>query len=510
MNSSIFPSDSRSFFGAHRWLLILTLVILFSAGLGIRMYRLTDPPLDVHPTRQLHSALMARGMYYQTATDIPKWQQKMAVQQWKREPVIEPPIMENLVAFSYKLAGGEYLWLSRIVSSIFWLLGGLALFGLARDLTNADGGIVAAAFFLFIPYAVSSSRSFQPDPLMVSLITASLWAFNKWRTKSGWKWAVIAGILSGLSMFVKNVSIFFLLIPFAAVIFSRGWKTMIRSVQMWVLAILAAIPAAVYTLYNTLVTHEMDQQFNLRFFPNLWVTPSNYVMWFSQISVVVTWAGFFLGLMGVLFYKGKEERAYLFSLWAAYVVYGLTFAYHIGTHDYYQLPLVPIVSISLAPLGCLLFNRLLEINPGKVFKPALGVLCAAALVGAFWVNWSAIKANNFSDQPAFWRSLGDKLRGSSTLALTQDYGYRLEYYGWDNAENWPASGDFYVRELAGKPKSDILKKIENDIQGRQYFLVTLMDDFDRQPVLKEYLNANYPVEKGDGYLIYDLTHPLKP
>lgn len=510
MDSSHFFSDSRSYFGSRRWLLILSLVVMFGAAAAIRMVRLTDPPLDVHPTRQLHSALMARGMYYQTLTDLPDWQKKMAIQQWKREPVIEPPVMEYLVAFSYRLAGGEYLWLARIFSSVFWLLGGLALFGLARDLTNADGGMVAAAFYLFLPYAVSSSRSFQPDPLMVSLISASLWSFNRWRMKGSWKWALCAGILSGLSLFVKNVSVFFLLIPFAAVILSRGLKGMVHSRQMWALVILAALPAGIYTIYNTLVTHQMDQQFNLRFFPNLWVTPSNYVMWFSQICAVVTWGGFFLGLAGALLYREKEKRVLVFSLWTAYLLYGLTFAYHIGTHDYYQLPLVLIVSLSLAPLGSWLFSLLLEANPGKLIQPALAVFCAAALLGAFWVNWSALNAHDFSGEPAFWRSLGDKLRGSSTVALTQDYGYRLEYYGWMNAENWPASGDFYVRELAGKPKSDILKKIQNDIQGKQYFLVTLLDDFDRQSELKEYLNKTYPVEKGDGYLIYNLTQPLNP
>lgn len=474
------------------------------------MVNLTDPPLDVHPTRQLHSALMARGMYYQNLTNIPDWQKKMAVQQWKREPVIEPPVMENLVAFSYRLAGGEYLWLSRIISSIFWLLGGAALFLLTRDLTNVDGGVISLAFYLFLPYAVASSRSFQPDPLMVSLITVSLWAFNCWRIKGTWKWAIIAGILSGLALFVKNVSVFFLFIPFAAVIVSRGLKKMVRSGEIWLIAGLAALPAVVYTLYNTLITHQMDQQFNLRFFPNLWVTPSNYVLWFSQIVYVITWGGFFLGAAGAFLFREKEVRVYIFSLWAAYVIYGLTFAYHIGTHDYYQLPLVAIVSLSLAPLGDRLFKGLLESNPWKFARLVIGIVCAAALVGIFWVNWSAINANDFSAQPAFWRSLGDKLRGSSTVALTQDYGYRLEYYGWDNAANWPASGDFYVRELAGKPKSDILKRIKNDIQGKQYFLVTLLDDFDRQPELKEYLNTTYPVESGQGYLLYDLTHPLTP
>ena len=92
------PSDNQSFF-APRWLLILALVLLFVIGLGIRLYDLTDLPLDFHPTRQLLSALKARGMYNQTAPGIPDWQKKMSVQQWKTKSEIEPEVFERLVQF---------------------------------------------------------------------------------------------------------------------------------------------------------------------------------------------------------------------------------------------------------------------------------------------------------------------------------------------------------------------------------------------------------------------------
>ena len=57
----------------------ITILLLLLLGLGIRLLDLTDPPLDIHPTRQLHSALMARGMYYQGRTDVPEWQVTTAV-----------------------------------------------------------------------------------------------------------------------------------------------------------------------------------------------------------------------------------------------------------------------------------------------------------------------------------------------------------------------------------------------------------------------------------------------
>ncbi len=41
------------------------LFALLAAGFGVRMVNLKDPPLDFHPVRQLRSALIARGLYYQ-------------------------------------------------------------------------------------------------------------------------------------------------------------------------------------------------------------------------------------------------------------------------------------------------------------------------------------------------------------------------------------------------------------------------------------------------------------
>ena len=44
-----------------------------------------------------------------------------------------------------------------------------------------------------------------------------------------------------------------------------------------------------------------------------------------------------------------------------------SFNYHIATHDYYHLPFIPIVGLSLAPLGDWFFGRLREAT-----APALG------------------------------------------------------------------------------------------------------------------------------------------
>ena len=44
-----------------RWGAVL---LILAAGLALRLFDLTDQPLDFHPTRQLRSAIIERGMYY--------------------------------------------------------------------------------------------------------------------------------------------------------------------------------------------------------------------------------------------------------------------------------------------------------------------------------------------------------------------------------------------------------------------------------------------------------------
>jgi hypothetical protein len=78
---------------------LLFLLLLLVLGWAIRLYDLDEPPLDFHPTRQLFSALKARGIYYAAHPQLlPSWQLEFALQQSRELPTIEPEILEHLVA----------------------------------------------------------------------------------------------------------------------------------------------------------------------------------------------------------------------------------------------------------------------------------------------------------------------------------------------------------------------------------------------------------------------------
>lgn len=500
---------SSSFFGTHR-LVTLIVVLVFALGAGIRLFDLTDLPLDFNPTRQLFSAIKARGMYYQYAPGVPAWQREMAIAQWEAKADVEPPVIETMTAGAY-LVFGEHVWFGRVIASVSWLLGGLALYGLSRRIASTDGALLALLYYLFLDFGVIASRSFQPDPLMIGLTLASLWAFDHWLEKGTWKRAILAGLLSGMAIFVKNVAIFPLLAAFGLMILAlHKAKATLKNPQAWVLAALTALPTAIYLVNGLYISKDVELAVGLRFFPSLWIDPGFYVRWKNIINNTLGFGAFLLALLGIFLLKSGKERALLTGALLGYLIYGLALSYHISTHNYYQLPLIIFISLSLSVVGKTLFQRLAEMNGNSIWvRLAVAAILLVGIGAEIWAVRVELAREDFRTEPQFWAELGDKL-GHTTpvLGLTQDYGNRLAYWGWQYVEEWPTTGDQNLRELAGKSKEfeDIFA---DRIEGKKYFVITNFNQFERQPDLKDRLLSSYPIlEQTEQYLIFDLEHPV--
>jgi len=509
---------SNSFF-TTRIARTLALVLLFSISLAIRLYDLTDLPLDFHPTRQLVSVIKARGLYYaeRQPDGIPTWQLETGIAQANRKADIEPIIFEKLVAFTYRFTG-EKIWVARIYSSLFWLVGGVFLFLLVRDLVSFEGALLSTAYYLLFPYAILGSRSFQPDPLMVMLILAFWWMFHRWtdltrpfrspspiRRGEQWIKALLAGLLGGLAIYIKFSAAFFVIGAALGLALSRfTLRELLRNIQVWAMAVLGVLPAAAYIIYGTFIAGYLGGQFSGRFIPSLLLNPLNYLAWQTKASHAAGAVFIALGLLGFFLAKEQRVRIFLYGLWGAYILYGLFFDYHIATHDYYHLPFIPIVAVSLSPLGDWFFARLTEATSSRWMRSAVYVILLYAVLAVVWDVRNEMKAVDYRPQAAMWAEIGGKVdHKKNVVGLTQDYGSRLQYWGLTTAENWYTSGDEYYLELRGsKPLFD--KAFDEVMKRRDYFLVTDFDELKLQPELKARLSMYQIFAEGDGYVIYNL------
>jgi hypothetical protein len=418
-------------------------------------------------------------------------------------------VFERLVAWTYGLTG-EHLWIARIYASLFWLAGGIFLFLLAREFVSFEGALVSTAYYLIFPYAILGSRSFQPDPLMVLLILAFWWIFSRWSHSPSWTKVILAGLLGGFAIFIKFSAAFFVIGGALGLALSRfSFRGLLRNGQVWILAVLGALPALLYLVYGIFIRGDLASQFSGRFIPALLFSPLNYLQWEVKASMAAGGVFIMLGLLGLFLPQDKRLRSFLVGLWAAYLLYGSFFNYHIATHDYYHLPFIPIVALSLAPLGEWFFTRLTEMSALRWTKIAVSAILLYGLFSVLWDVRNQMKAVDYRPQATMWAEIGEQFdHNARVIALTQDYGSRLEYWGWRRFATWPYTGDAGYANIRGGVFSfdDLFNRYASKMS---YFLVTDFDELERQSQLKERLYSFYPVSaEGDGYLIFDLKNPI--
>jgi len=502
----------------------VALIVIFALALAIRLYDATDLPLEFHSTRQLLSLLKARGMYYETRTDVSPEERAFAVQQWNLRASVEPEFFERIVAWTYQFTG-EQVWVARVYSSAFWLIGGIFLFLLARRLTSEDGAIAATAVYILLPYAIIASRSFQPDPLMTMLIIIFLWAVWEWSSAKSlnhkgdegsrrktfvtlrdpsWLMALLAGLFGGLAIFIKFPAAFFVIGgDLGAVLSHRSMKEALKDPQLYVMAFLGILPGAGYLIYGIFVQDFLGQQFGGRFIPTLFLSPSYYVGWLNMLNLVIGGFTLMLALLGLFFFDDKKRRL-LLGLWAGYALFGFYFNFHIHTHDYYSLPLIPIVALSIAPLIDFLLAKLAQLTTTNFLRLSSFLFLLLGLIASTWNVRNQLNATDYRPQAEMWAEIRTITDGYNLAGLTQDYGARLAYWGWQNISSWPTSGDLrYSNERGGNQN---LEETFNELASKKdLFLVTDFDDLERQTFLREKLNT-YPIfAEGDGYMIYLLN-----
>ncbi|HSL43198.1 MAG TPA: glycosyltransferase family 39 protein, partial [Anaerolineales bacterium] len=415
-----------------------------------------------------------------------------------------------LVAYTYRFTG-EQLWVARVYSSLFWLVGGIFLFLLVRELVSFEGALISTAHYLLFPYAIIGSRSFQPDPLMVALVLAFWWIFARWARSASWLTAVLAGLVGGFAIYVKFSAAFFVIGGALGLALSRyTFRDLLKNAQVWIMALLGALPAGLYVIDGVFIRGNLANAFSGRFVPALLLNPLNYLQWEVKASMAAGGVFIMLGLLGLFLVKDRNLRIFLYGLWGAYILYGLYFNYHAATHDYYHLPFIPIVAISLAPLGDWFFTYLTGTAVQRWARAAVSLILIYGLFSVVWDVRNQMKAVDYRPEAEMWAEIGEQFeRGERVIGLIEDYGSRLEYWGWRRFSTWPYGGDVAFANIREGVFSfeDLFDRYSSKMS---YFLVTDFDELDRQPQLKERLLNFYPVSaEGDGYLIFDLKHPIQ-
>ena len=168
----------------------------------------------------------------------------------------------------------------------------------------------------------------------------------------------------------------------------------------------------------------------------------------------------------------------LAGLWSAYLLFGLFFDYHVATHDYYHLPLIAIVAVSMAPLADMLWEQFARVGfaavdvNGRLSRSSCmrvfsGALAGQVAAGCRRLSTSGRHVERDRRPAGSWSERG---------GLDPGLRLPLAYWGWQNAIIWPSTGDARVSTGTRRIRSSSRSNSSKLTLGNTYFLVTDFDE----------------------------------
>lgn len=478
---------------------------LLVAAFMLRLDGIDRPSLA---TRELHNALLAREYYFGSGFGLPAWKQQVLVELRRSVQPVEPPVLDHVAAWGYRLTGGENLWFPRLISALSWVLGGLLLYQVARRITSRTGGFVALALYLFWPYGVVISRLYMPDPLMVSLILAgALTVIRFWEQPSARRLAAATGVAAVATAIKPGIALIFLgALLTALALADRAFLRTIRRGVLPAFVVGAAVPTAAYYVYGSYIRHFLASEGDAanRLQPHLVATQWFWRGWWQQLSTALSFpqqqrvlalVPLAAGLAGLLVVRSGRPRAILVGLSFGYVVYAVAVAGYTADNAYYAVPLLPILALAIGSLAGYVTDRATVMRPATLGAVG-GLVLLIVAAGAYKSRPTGVDTAAIAD----YRRIGE-ITHHTTRAVIVDERLRTPamYWGWIVGHYWyqptpgqdlPSSGDPFPGWV--------------DAVRASYLIVTDVSELRTERRLVQMTRGLPIVARTDSYAVYDV------
>jgi 4-amino-4-deoxy-L-arabinose transferase-like glycosyltransferase len=481
------------------------LVLLFLVAIPFRLQDIHQPSGILLADREYRAALISRSYYFDNAESIPAWRKRVARVSKEREGPLEPPIFEFLVSSVYRAVDGEHLWIARVLSSVFWLIGGAFLYLVARKVASVEAALAGTAYYLFVPLGIRASRSFQPDTLMIMMFLFSLWLILRHCDRPSRSRLLTAAAVTGFTLLIRPLVLFTLIGAFLSLaIYREGARRVTTSSHCWLFVILSFVPVVAYYGLYGVVAGFLHWKVGTSFMPHLFSSQVYWREWLLLGTSEVGLTPLLLALLGLTLVSRGVPKALLAGLWIGYFVFGLVFNFHIHTHGYYHLQLIPIIALSFAPIISLLVHRLSDVcRSWYRWVPITGALVLMFVFTAYEVH-KGLAYPNFESITVLREVGGIVQHSTRTVYVARFYGRPLEYYGELSGLPWPQRITQGLYGRAGERERTIEQRFAALGFSPEYFIITDFNQFDRyHPDMKEYLsNHCRVVAQSKQYVIY--------
>lgn len=348
MLSTVMNIDSL-YFSARK---NIHLILLLSVFLLLRLYGIREPLIDMHNVRQTQTAMIARNLLNDnfnilyTRIDWDGDKPGIVVQEF--------PLYQLIVAVAWKIIG-PYDIIGRLVSLAFSILAALYLFRISKLLFDGTVAYWTVAFFAICPMAVFMSRSFMINMMALSFSLVSLYHWLVWSKEREIRFALYGTLMFTLAALINLTTILPVAVVVAYLVFKK-WENN-RETYLSV-ALLATVFFGANLLWsshaanvNSIYYPQWSSGVLLQHFLGLDVSRLDPYKWFRIASYFVV---FVAGIHGVIFslwglksvWQRWSDSGRILIIWClGGTLYYLIFFNALAGHNYYSLPIIPLLSI---------------------------------------------------------------------------------------------------------------------------------------------------------------------
>ncbi len=342
---------------SDKFIVILIIILAFY----LRIYKIDNPVADWHSWRQADTASVTRHFLktginllypiYDDLSSIPS-----GLQNPKGYRMVEFPAYNAISVLVKKIIPEGPIERSMRLTSIFASLGSLIfIFRLVKKYVDRPTAIISALVFASIPYSIFYSRVILPEPFLVFLSLGTIYFFDSYATYTqtkglkSTKYYLLTAVFGALSLLVKPFAVFLLLpIPYIAL---KNWGISIwKRMELYPLALVIILP---FIFWRTWIQQfpegipAYDWLFNG---DNIRFKGAFFYWLFAErvAKLILGYWGLFPLLIGIAAVPTKKEGWIFRLLLLGSIGYLFTIATGNVRHDYYQVLLVPAITIYVA------------------------------------------------------------------------------------------------------------------------------------------------------------------
>ena len=341
---------------------------------------------------------------------------------------------------------------------------------------------------LTISYDISYS-SLQCETFISTFLLISIYLFIKNQILSNdyrYKYTFIYGIMFSLILFIKaNYNLFFLIIALYILkecLNNKNYNALCKHISFGLLGILVgSLPAIIYSIKNNIIPELIDNTLLI----NMKYSNAPYPGTESKLeSLIVTLDEFkfyylLLIISIIIFLSIKNNKLKTFIILSSISLFIATLI-SLRPYTYYLIEIIPFITISLALLLSILFNKIGFNNANKIFKY---LILSITIIILFIINTNTgyIKMKkNGDEQLLVAKNISDIIKHNRVKSYKKDYDLYVVgrgLYMYEYLDKLPNEKYFALPVIDAKYYSEPYEEVLNSLIEKRSDIVVI--DFTR-------------------------------